>query len=283
MKLNLDIIGKKFGPYLREYDWKDLVLYALGVGSGFNELEYVYEKKLKVLPSFGVVVVVHESIINDLMINGLGSNPAGFLHMGNELIIHNPIPAKGGTLYTEAQVTHIYDRGPGKGAQIIVQLDTCDENGLKLFTNISKNLAGLDGGFGGEKIPRETIVFPDRYPDFEQEDLPSPTQPLIYRLLGDTFELHVDPNFARSSGFERPIMHGLCTFGFACRALIKYLFPGEPERLERMHARFSKPLYPGEPIKTQIWKNREGKGAFRVLNVKTGKGVLDYGVIEWKS
>ncbi len=125
------------------------------------------------------------------------------------------------------------------------------------------------------------MEFPDRPPDFEEENRPGEDQPLLYRLSGDIFQLHVDPDFARASGFQKPIMHGLCTHGYACRAVIKRLFPGQPECMTRFRTRFSKPLYPGVPIKTQIWKIEEGKALFRTINAETGEITIDRGLVEW--
>jgi NAD(P)-dependent dehydrogenase (short-subunit alcohol dehydrogenase family)/putative sterol carrier protein/acyl dehydratase len=127
------------------------------------------------------------------------------------------------------------------------------------------------------------MEFPDRKPDMEEHDVPSPHQPLLYRLSGDIFQLHADPEFAKASGFEKPIMHGLCTHGFACRAVIKNLFPGEPERMTRFKTRFSKSLYPGIPIITQIWKMEEGKAYFKTVNAENGDTVIDQGIVEWIS
>jgi NAD(P)-dependent dehydrogenase (short-subunit alcohol dehydrogenase family)/acyl dehydratase/putative sterol carrier protein len=127
------------------------------------------------------------------------------------------------------------------------------------------------------------LEFPDRPPDFEEQANPSPDQPLLYRLSGDMFMLHADPEFAKASGFEKPIMHGLCTHGYACRALVKHLFPGEPERMSRLQVRFSRTLYPGESVTTQIWKMEEGRGLFRTLNAQKGDVVIDQGIVEWLS
>ena len=280
MTLDLSAIGKKLGPITSEYGWKDVVLYALGVGAGFDELGYVYENKLKVIPSFAVATV--SDFFAQVAINS-GVNLAGILHGEHELVLHNPIPPEGGTLTTEGEITHIYDKGAGKGALVIAQANTYHSDGQKLFTNVITLFARLDGGFGGENAPKGTVGFPDREPDFEEPAHPSPNQPLLYRLSGDTFALHVDPDFARASGFEKPIMHGLCTHGYACRAVIKHLFPGEPERLTRFDNRFSRPLYPGMPIKTQIWKTGQGTAVFKTLNAETGEVVIDRGTIEWMS
>ncbi len=280
MALNLKAIGKRIGPITSEYDWHDIVLYALGVGAGFDDLDYVYENQLKVIPSFAILSIY--GFFNEF-ITLSGVNLAGILHGEHELIVHSPIPPGGGTLISDGRITAMYDKGEGRGALIIGQIDTYHSDGQKLYTNIVTLFSRLDGGFGGEPGPVETFEFPEREPDFEELAHPSPNQPLVYRLSGDTFALHVDPDFARMSGFEGPIMHGLCTLGFACRAAVKHLFPGEPERMVRFRNRFSRVLYPGEPIKTQIWKLEEGLALFRTVNAQTGKAVLDRGIVEWMS
>ena len=279
MALKLDSVGKPIGPIVKEYDWRDVVLYALGVGAGFDELDYVYERKLKVIPSFSIGTVfdfLREAVMAS------GANLAGILHGEQDILFHHPIPVEG-TLTTEGAVTHMYDKGKDKGALVIAEATTTHSNGDKLFTNIFTLFCRRDGGFGGPDAPPEDFSFPDRAPDFEEPARPTADQPLLYRLSGDIFPLHVDPSFAKASGFEKPIMHGLCTHGYACRAVVKHLFPGEPERIARYKARFSKPLYPGKPIKTQIWKIDEGLALFRVLNAETGDVVIDRGVVEYLS
>jgi len=276
MALDMNAIGKKIGPYRKDYDWKDVVLYAMGVGAGFDELEYTYEKNLKVIPSFSIA-----SIFNFLSEVGMASNMnlAGLLHGEQDLIFHNPIPISG-TLSTEGQITHYYDKGP-KGALVVAESDTYHANGKKLFTNIITLFARLDGGFGGEEAPRNVVEFPAREADFTVDAAPSVNQPLLYRLSGDVFPLHADPEFARNVGFEKPIMHGLCTHGYACRALMGALTPGRPERVRRFACRFSTPLYPGDPIKTLIWKTGEGRALWRTVNARTGETVIDNGIFEY--
>ena len=276
MALNMDAIGKKIGPLRKDYDWKDVVLYALGVGAGFDELEYTYEKNLKVIPSFSIA-----AIFDFLGQVGVASNVnlAGILHGEQELIFHNPIPTSG-TLTTEGKITHYYDKG-AKGALVVGESETVHSNGKKLFTNILTIFARLDGNFGGPNAPSNIVAFPERAPDFSVDAAPSPNQPLIYRLSGDVFQLHVDAEFAKMAGFEKPIMHGLCTHGFACRALMASLTPGQPELVRRLACRFSKPLYPGDPIRTLIWKVGEGKAVWRTINTRTGETVIDNGVFEY--
>ena len=277
MALNLDALGKKIGPFTKDYTWKDAVLYALGVGAGFSDLEYCYEKDLKVIPSFGITTMY--DFMPELATTS-DVNLAGVLHGEQELIFHNPIPPEG-TLTTEGTIKHYYDKGKDKGALIVAEFETSHSNGQKLFTSIVTVFARLDGGFGGENAPAKEVVFPDRDPDFVVEGKPSADQPLIYRLSGDVFQLHVDREFAEMAGFEKPIMHGLCTHGYACRSLIQTFVPGEPEKARRMDCRFKRPLYPGMPVKTVIWKIGEGKAIWRVINTETKEVVIDNGVFEY--
>ena len=277
MTLDLTAIGRMIGPFAKEYTWRDAILYALGVGAGFDELEFCYEKDLKIIPSFAVIA------LDEYMVTAIASsrvNQDGSFHGEQEFIFHSPIPSHGGTITTEGQISHMYDMGAGKGALIVAESVSRYSNGEKLFTSISTVFSRSDGGFGGEYPPRQAVMFPDRPPDFPVPDCPTVDQPLIYRLSGDYTTLHADPEVARGRGFEMPIMAGLCTLGFAARGVIKCLCPGEPERLKRLRNRFSNTLYPGEPIETQIWKLGEGKAVFKTINVKTQRVTIDHGIAE---
>ena len=276
MALNMDALGKPIGPITRHYDWKDVVLYALGVGAGFDDLDYAYERNLKVIPTFSIAMIFD---FLGQVAAASNINLAGVLHGEQELIFHRPIPTSG-SFVTTGKVSRYYDKGP-KGALVIGESETCDADGKRLFTNRITLFARLDGGFGGEDAPKTEVLFPDRDPDVVAEAAPSPDQPLIYRLSGDIFQLHADPEFARMVGYEKPIMHGLCTYGFACRALMAQFTPGEPEKVRRLTCRFSRTLYPGESIKTQIWKTQEGKALWRVVNAVTGELVIDNGIFEY--
>jgi NAD(P)-dependent dehydrogenase (short-subunit alcohol dehydrogenase family)/putative sterol carrier protein/acyl dehydratase len=275
----LGAIGEKIGPVTKDYTWKDVVLYALGVGAGFDELEYVYEDRLKVIPSFAI-----GAIFDFLAEVGMTSNAdlSGILHGEQDIIFHSPIPTEG-QLITSGTITAMYDKGADKGALVVAEADTFHNRGQKLFTNIFTLFSRKDGGFGGDPGPAEEVEFPDRAPDFEEHSRPPADQPLLYRLSGDVFALHIDPDFAKRSGFEKPIMHGLCTHGYACRAVIKHLFPGQPERMTRFRNRFSTYLYPDVPLTTQIWKLEDGRAVFRTINDETGDVVIDRGVVEWMS
>ncbi len=277
MALRLEALGEEIGPLEKEYSWRDVILYALGVGAGFDELEYVYEKGLKVIPTFSIAAVF------DFLIHlweKSGINLAGLLHGEQEIEFHSPLPSQG-RLITRGRIIHFYDMGD-RGALVVGRSETTDGEGKMLFTGTTTLVARLDGNFGGEAPPKGNIKYPEKEPDYIIEDSPSPNQPLIYRLSGDFFPLHVDPDFARSAGFKGPIMHGLCTLGFACRACIKAIVPGAPERVKKISCRFSRPLYPGTPIKTLIWKTGPGSALYRVINAHTGEIVLDKGQFQWK-
>ncbi len=277
MALNLDSIGKKIGPVSKEYTWKDVILYALGVGAGFSDLDYCYEKNLKVIPTFSIATIF--DFLSHYAANA-NINLAGILHGEQDLIFHQPIPTEG-TLTTEGKITQIYDKGEKKGALIVGESDTWHSNGKNLFTSIITLFSRFDGGFGGDDAPKEPFEYPDRQPDFEIEETPSLDQPLLYRLSGDVFALHVDQEFAKMAGFEKPIMHGLCTYGYSCRSLINSLTPGEPEKVRRLKCRFSRPLYPGDPIKIQIWKTDDNHAVWKTVNVKTGEDIITNGLFEF--
>jgi acyl dehydratase/putative sterol carrier protein len=276
MPLNVDAIGRKIGPLTKDYTWKDVILYALGIGAGFHELDYTYEKRLKVIPTFSIAMIF--DFFREVAAAS-NINIAGVLHVGQDIIFHNLIPPSG-TLTTEGMITNYYDKGT-KGALVVAQSETSHSTGIKLFTSVITLFGRLDGGFGGKNAPHETLDIPNREPDFIVEATPSPDQPLLYRLSGDTFGLHVDAEFAKMVGFERPIMHGLCTYGFACRALMTSLTPGNPGKVRRLACRFLQALYPGEPIKTLVWKTKVGTAVWRTINASTGDVVIERGLFEY--
>ncbi len=162
MALNFNAIGKKIGPLTRDYSWKDTVLYALGVGAGFDDLDYCYEDRLKVIPSFSV-----GSVFEFLANVGIesGANLAGILHGEQDIVFHHPIPTEG-TLTTQGAITQMYDKGEGKGALVVAEADTFHSDGMKLFTNIFTIFCRLDGGFDGKSAPKETFEFPALKPLF---------------------------------------------------------------------------------------------------------------------
>ncbi len=277
MGLNLGAVGRRVGPVTRRYDWKDVVLYALGVGAGFEELDYCYENRLKVIPTFGAAMtfelIWHLAALIEL-------NPAGVVHGEHEMEFFRTLPREG-ALVSEGAVTACYDKGSATGALVVAGFETRRPDGASLFRTTATMVARLDGGFGGEDAPKHPVPFPDRRADEAVPALPAPDQPLIYRLSGDPFPLHVDPYFARAAGFTGPIMHGLCTLGFACRALIARHCPGAPERVRRIACRFKRPLYPGEPITTLIWRTGDGQALWRVVQPSDGAVIIDNGRFDY--
>lgn len=253
----VELLRRRFDRLTREYTDKDSILYALGVGFGIdpldeNSLAFVYEDGLKVLPSMAAVLADPGFWVQQA---DTGIDWVNVLHAGQTLVVHRPLPARGRVTAT-TRVTDVIDKGTSTGALIVCERTVRnDDNGEPLATLTSTLLARGDGGFSrARRVPTpKPDPMPQRPPD-EVVDLPTPTQAaLIYRLSGDFNPIHVSPGIARKAGFSRPILHGLCTFGVACHALVKSVCAYQPARLRRMGVRFSAPVYPGETIRTHIW------------------------------
>ncbi|GAB6176186.1 MaoC/PaaZ C-terminal domain-containing protein [Desulfobaculum senezii] len=283
MALKLDMQGKTYGPFVREYDFKDLSLFALGCGAGYDgktDLQYVYEKDMKVLPMFAAMPIVDSEVTKTI---DYGFNWGGSLHWGFDLQFHQPMTALSGTLSTHVLLKGLYDRGEGRGLLAQHIGDTYDENGTKLFTNESWDCALYDGGWGGPKAPKDIVEIPDREPDFEVSEEIALNRALIYRLSGDFHPQHIDWAYAQEFGHPKPNLHAVSTAGVACRHIINTLFPGEPERLTRFKTRITKSLYPGCTIKTQMWKWDDNSIHFRVIDADNPEIVyLNYALAEWK-
>lgn len=288
-----EYIGSSTGYRKIEYNWRDMILYALGVGSDETELEFVYEKYLKAIPSFGTVPCF--STINDeprqLLpypaseiladhIRKETDGPVNGLHMSMELLCHRPIDPIKGTLLYEDRIEKIYDWGT-KGVVIVTRMPVYDEAGRLVCENISTSGYSGGGGFGGPELPKNQTRMPDREPDMVIKDRFSRIQNLLYRLSGDTNLGHVDPDTAKIYGQPRPFMQGLCSYGYACRMAIKALIPGEPERMKRMYAQMRSIAFPGTGIELQIWNETPGRALFRLMNEESGKPILDKGEFEW--
>jgi hypothetical protein len=212
----------------------DVILYHLGVGAGVpptdpGELEYCYEQNLKVLPSFGVIPVFG-TLMGILNVPGMQINPMMILHGEQDLLIHKPIPTQAAATHT-ARVTDIYDRQ--RGALVILEAASTDASGEPLFTNRFGAYVRGEGDFGGERGPRPGNLPPEREPDHLVETPTLTQQALLYRLSGDKNPLHADPSFAQMGGFERPILHGLCTFGVACKAVVDHGLGGDVSKVAR--------------------------------------------------
>jgi len=240
--------------------WKDrdAMLYALGIGLGsdplnLEELPFVYENGLKAAPTLATVLAMTEGYSRLIATSGI--NFARVVHGEQSVELHRPLPPEGvGTV--SSRVAAIYDKGE-KGAILIVESAIKDGAG-PLATLRSSIFARADGGFGGpgdgEAAPHPK---PERAPDLSLDFPTRPDQALLYRLCGDRNPLHADPAFAKMVGFPRPILHGLCTFGITCRAVLQGYTGFDPAPIRSHQARFSAPLFPGETVTVDLWRDAD--------------------------
>ena len=271
----------RFPEVVQSYASKDCILYALGVGFGENptdraELPFVFEEpKLKVVPSMAAVLASPGFWARD---PASGVNWRHFLHAEQEIVLHRPLPPEAWVRAT-TRVTRIIDKGAGKGALIYLERIVRDERG-DLATVRVVNFARANGGCGGDTGPQpQPHPIPDGPPETTFETHIDPRAALFYRLSGDPNPLHVDPDLAVAAGFDRPILHGLCSFGIATRAILASYCGYEPARLRSVKLRFSKPVYPGETIRVEMWRTGDVV-SFRASVADRGIVVLDHGRAE---
>jgi acyl dehydratase len=288
-----DILDQKTEPRTFTYGDKDVILYALGIGMGRDplgaeELAFVYEKDLKVAPTAATVLASamgrpargagqveqkpghRQSQINFLMV----------VHGEQKVELHKPLPTYG-TFTAESRTIGAYDKGKDKGAVIVNETVWTDEAGEKVATLTGSTFARGDGGFGGptEGAPEPHPV-PQRKADLSVDIDTRPDQALLYRLNGDRNPLHSDPDVAKRAGFPRPILHGLCTYGITCRAVLQAITGYDPTQILSHQARFSAPVFPGDTITVDLWKDAgvisfEARVKARDATViKNGKTVL---------
>jgi acyl dehydratase len=237
-----------------EYSDRETLLYALGVGMGRdpldeNELAYVYERSaLKTVPSMASVLT------RSTLLRDCGFDYTKVLHGEQRLTLHSPLPDRG-TLLADSHVTEAYDKGVGKGAVIYTETRVRSaEDGQPMFTLGSTVFARGDGGFGGPAgAGPEPHRLPERQPDLTCTLETRPDQALLYRLSGDRNPLHADPELAKRVGFPAPILHGLCTYGTACRAVLQAVCHYDHTKITGFDVRFSSPVYPGEAVATDMW------------------------------
>lgn len=268
------------------YDEKDVMLYALGVGYGrdplnADELSFVYENAgLKVPPTFASVIARGEappeaqrmpqkSTINFMMV----------VDGERRITIHKPLPPKC-EVVSDERYLDILDKGEGKGAVLIQERVTREAaTGDKLFTIVSSIFARGDGGFGGKPQGGPALhEIPDRAPDLVKECDTRPDQALLYALSGDRNPLHRDPAVAKMVGFPRPILHGLCSYGTACRAVISTIARYQPERITQFDVRFSKPVFPGETLVVEMWQDGAAISYRASVKERPGTVVLNNGL-----
>lgn len=265
------------------YTAKDTILYALGLGLGADpldteQLSFVYEEGLKALPTMPLVLGYPGFWMMDAE---TGIDWQQVLHGEQGVEVYAPLPATG-VVIGKTRIDEIVDKGPGKGALVYSSRTVTDKaTGQLLCSLTSTTFCRGDGGFGGPSGPTKAPHPLQDRPADAVCDLPTlPQSALIYRLSGDFNPLHADPAIARKAGFPRPILHGLCTFGVAGHALLKTLCQYDPARVRRMDARFTAPVYPGETVRTEIWREGPGRAGFRCRVVERDVVVLNNGLFE---
>jgi acyl dehydratase len=259
----------------------DVILYHLGVGAGVppsdpRELRYAYEGELWVLPTYATIPQF-PIMMSMGMAPGFDINPAMILHGEHEVVLHDRLPTAG-TVTQTGRVTEVLDKG--KGALAIVEVvSVLEKTGRPLFTNRASIFIRGEGGFGGDSGPSIPDLTPDRAPDHVVESPTLPQQALLYRMAsGDKNPLHADPGFAAFAGFDRPILHGLCTYGIVCKAAVDHAIQAGPGAVESFRARFSGAVFPGETLVTSVWE--EGDRIVVSADVKErSTTVLTNGVI----
>jgi acyl dehydratase len=278
MPVNPDAVGTRSEPDRRSWTSKDCLLYALGVGAGAedpsDELAFTTENSQnvdqKVLPTAAVVLGV--------LGQGMGAigtfNPIMLVHGEQGVELAREIPVQG-ELESVTEIVGVWDKGSGA----LVQTETVStlvSDGQPLFTTRQGMFLRGEGGWGGERGPSSKFEAPDRPADHEVTYPTRIDQALLYRLNGDRNPLHSDPEFAKMAGFDRPILHGLCTYGITGRALLHALAGGDPARFRSMSGRFSSPVFPGEALTVRIWRSGEGEAVFQTFG-PDGRVVLDAG------
>lgn len=260
------------------FSWseEDVILYNLGVGAGNpptspDELKYAYEADLRAVPAYGTIPPFG-MMMSLGSVDGLDIELARILHGDQTLTVHSPIPTSG-TVHQSGRVVDVYDKG--KGALVVFEVvSTLEKTGEPLFTNRTGIYVRGEGGFGGDSGPAAANQTPDRDPDHVVESPTLPQQALLYRMSsGDKNPLHAAPEFAAFAGFERPILHGLCTYGFVCRAVVETALGGEPERMETFTARFTGHVFPGETLVTRVWEE-DGRHIVTTETEERGTTVL---------
>ncbi|MGI5399396.1 MaoC/PaaZ C-terminal domain-containing protein [Streptomyces sp. CA-135486] len=240
-----------------EIHWghRDVQLYHLGLGAGVpatdpDELRYTFESKLHVLPSFATVAGAGHGVVGGLFGPGLDIDLAAVLHGGQTIELHRPIPVSG-TAVSTSRVAAVYDKG--KAAILVLRTEAADDEG-PLWTSDAQIFVRGEGGFGGERGPSSRLELPSREPDKTIEKGVREDQALLYRLSGDYNPLHADPEFAARAGFDRPILHGLCSYGMTLKAVVDTVLGGDVGRVRSYTTRFAGVVFPGETLRIRMWQ-----------------------------
>ncbi|MFJ9648635.1 MaoC/PaaZ C-terminal domain-containing protein [Streptomyces sp. NPDC004244] len=237
------------------WDHKDVQLYHLGLGAGIpatdpDELRYTLESRLHVLPSFATVAGAGMAMLGGLAAPGIDVNLASVLHGGHSIELHRPIPVEG-RARSSSRVAAVWDKG--KAAVIVLRSEVADADG-PLWTSDAQIFVRGEGGFGGDRGPSARSETPEREPDRVEERTVREEQALLYRLSGDWNPLHADPEFAKLAGFDRPILHGLCSYGMTLKAVVDTVLGGDVSRVRAYRTRFAGIVFPGETLRIRMWQ-----------------------------
>ncbi|WP_405754932.1 MaoC/PaaZ C-terminal domain-containing protein [Streptomyces sp. NBC_01411] len=271
-------------PSVQQIGWtaRDVLLYHLSLGAGSDahhdpELHLTFERRLTVLPTFAMVAGGGISSGTppepSLDLPGIDIDLRQILHAGQELEIHRPLPAAG-TATLASRVVEVWDKG--KAAVIVRESTASGPDGEPLWTSRMQIWARGAGGFGGDPGPQTHESTPDRRPDTVCDTPTGPQQALLYRLNGDLNPLHADPEFARAAGFHRPVLHGLASYGLVCKALVGELLDGDATRLKALSVRFAGPLFPGETVRTAVWRDGDRLRLHATCPERDGAPVLTH-------
>jgi acyl dehydratase len=274
-------VGALVGDTASTWDEDDVILYHLALGAGRDpidpgELAYCYEAGLKVLPSFGVIPA--QSAMVGILggVPGLEFNPVMLLHGEQELEVSAARIPTAAAVRNVGRVAAVYDKG--KAAVVVVEVDTRTDGGAPLFVNRFSLFLRGEGGFGGETGPQGAEPPPQDAPDLVVESPTLPQQALLYRLLGDKNPLHADPGFAALAGFERPILHGLCSYGIACKVVVDGLLGGDTAAVAAYRVRFAGAVVPGDTIVTSMWR-RGDRVYLEAADKERGTPILSHGLV----
>jgi acyl dehydratase len=283
MPLNSDAVGQTGDRRTTRWTSKDALLYAVGIGAGQADLAFTTENSIdvaqQVYPTFAVVAGVDNLSAGARAMEGIGTfNPAMLVHGTQAITLHRPIPVAA-EVTMQDRVVAMYDKG--KAAVVVFENDVVTTDGEPLWSLRTSVFIRGEGGWGGERGPSGAQNEPpaDTAPDHEVTYQTSPDQAFVYRLSGDRNPLHTDPKFAAMGGFDRPILHGLCTYGFAGRALLASLCDNDAARFHHIEGRFSSPVMPGEALTTRIWRTSPGEAVFTTS--AGDRVVIDQGLVKF--
>ena len=278
MSVDLKSVGGKVGPVVQGYGWRDVALYAIGLGAGTGDLPYLLDSPSpKVLPTFGVIPGF-APVLKALELTG--GNLVTLLHSGQRVELVRPFPPEG-EMKTTAEIRGVWDMKIGA----LVVIDTETEVGGEVTTRTAwQLLLRGEGGFKSDRPPALLRVKPpkDREPEFSVEVSTADNQALLYRLNGDINPIHSDPEVALQAGFDRPILHGLCSYGIGARVALKEIAGDDPARFKAYEARFAKVVFPGDTLVVRGWiMDEPGKAAVTVTVKESGNQAISVSMFEY--